>query len=92
MSTKTILFKHIFENSVGDDDERLFTVFLNDRYVEYNNKYLSLADVVELFEKYVKPVDGHISKEDIVNFFKQYSCVVEFVTYTVITKYNFGVQ
>jgi hypothetical protein len=92
MSTKTILFNHKFENSCGDDVQTLFIVFLNDGYVEYKNQYLSLMDVVELFEKYVKPVDGHISKEDIVNFFKQYSCVVEFVTCTVITKYNFGVQ
>lgn len=89
---KTILFKHIHENSCGDDEEILFTVFLNDGYVEYGDEYISLDDVIVRFQEYVKPIDDHISKEDIVNFFNQYSCVVEFVEYHTVTKYNFGVQ
>ncbi len=89
---KTILFNHIFENSCGDDDIRLFTIFSKDRYVEYDNKLWTLEDVIDNFQEYVKPVDGHITKEDIINFFDKYNCVVEFVEYYNVTKYNFGVQ
>lgn len=91
MSTQTILFRHIFENSCGDDKEFLFSVFLKDGFVDDEN-YLSLTDVISLFEEYVKPVDGHIQKEDIVKFFSEYSCSVAFMEYTEITKYNFGEQ
>lgn len=89
---KTILFKHIHENSCGDDEEVLFTIFSKDMFAEFENRLWSLEDVIENFQEYVKPVDGHISKEDIINFFDKYNCVVEFVEYHVVTKYNFGVQ